>query len=182
MIPWRLIGLAGLVAIVAFAGWRLYERGYDAGVRAEYSKRLEALRVTEAIMNEAREDWFWRAFDIDMELKTKNAQIRTVTNVIREEIPIYVTPEVDTQYPLPNSFVWLHDAAASGRPVAGLPVRAGEPHGVAEGIELSDTAELFNANYAVCRGNAEQLKAFQQWATDLEDWWGELQQSWPGGE
>jgi len=180
-LPWKLLGVALLVAAAMFAWQRQYNRGYAAGRAFEQNQNQIALNRAAIVLKEAEEDWFWRSFNIGMRLATQQTKIEVVTNVIREEIPIYITPEVDTQYPLPNSFVWLHDAAASGRSVAELPSRPGEPAGVATEFTLSDTTQLLNANYAVCKYNAAQLEALQQWARDMEDWWAELRESWPNG-
>lgn len=179
---WRIIGGVGAVGLVLFVGWRLYENGYDAGQQAEFALRQEALAEAEKLKNEAEASWQQRVAELEMLLGAKIETVREVTNVIREEIPVFITEEVNSACTLPNGFVWLHDAAASGRPVAELPIRSGEFDGAAGGIELSDTAELLNDNYGVCRRNAIRLQEFQQYAKEVEDWWLDYTQSFGGEE
>ncbi|MEJ0043185.1 MAG: hypothetical protein WDM81_13655 [Rhizomicrobium sp.] len=87
-------------------------------------------------------------------------QIRTVTQTIVKEVPIYVPASVDRD--LPNGFVRLWDDAATGDRQP-LPGPAGQPDDAASGVKLSQAGTVLAENYGTCRGIAQQL-------IDLQDW------------
>lgn len=86
------------------------------------------------------------------------AQTRTIYQTITKEVPVYVTPETDRLFPLPNGFVRLHDAAAQ-RSLPGPPALT---DGEASGIAASAAATVIASNYEACYANREQLEALQQ--------------------
>lgn len=86
--------------------------------------------------------------------------VQGTTTVIRQEIPRYVTPETDRRYLLPNGFVWLHDAAATG---VSPGQRTGDPDAPSEAVATSRALDVIVSNYGICHENAEQLTALQEW-------------------
>jgi hypothetical protein len=126
---------------------------------AAAGKRARAVEATEAANNDA-------AVKADTAAQTR---IVVQTRTLVKEIPTYVTPAIDARYPLPWSFVWVHDAAASGStqlPPVGTPAaRAGD---APSGVTPSAAGAVIAANYADCRADAQQLISIQAlWARQV---------------
>lgn len=105
----------------------------------------------------------------------RQTKIRTETETVVREVTHYVPVDVDRSVVIPWGFVRVLDAAASGAgDPAGLPVGAGQPDSAASDVSLSEIAALSAANDGACRANAEQLAALEQWARDVERWYGDV--------
>jgi hypothetical protein len=84
-------------------------------------------------------------------------RVRTVHvagEAIIKEVPVYVPSDSPA---LPGGFRVLHDAAVGELPD---PARAAD----APAVPAQDVAATVAANYLICRENAEQLMALQEWA------------------
>ena len=108
---------------------------------------------------------------IDTRVVAAQARVVTVTRIITEQVPVYVTPLADHRCIVPVGFVRIHDAAAGGVPP--LPFGAGQSADAASGIGLSTVAETLTSNYAIANTCAVQLKGWQ-------DWYVAQSAAWPG--
>lgn len=91
------------------------------------------------------------------------ARVRTFTRTIIEKVPVYVSRKADSRCVVPNGFVRMLDAAASGSDPASLPGTSGESDDAPSGIGLSQIATLSAENDGRYRAVAEELKALQAW-------------------
>lgn len=108
--------------------------------------------------------------DVGARVETVRAETRIVYQTITERIPVYVTPEIDRDYPVPVGFVRLHDAAAGGS-AATLPDGAGEPADAPSGVPLSSAAATIVGNYASCTDDRARLKGWQDWYAEQRAAW-----------
>lgn len=160
---WKGYALMAAVMLAAgFAsGWTV--RDWKAG--REDANRAEAQIVyRDRIIEREREQ-----ADVTSAVETKAAeaqvQIRTVTQTIIKEVPVYVPAEADAACVVPRGAVVLLNAAAAGEP---LPESAGEPDAAAanaapSGIALSRLVGVTAENYGSYQSVARQL-------VDLQDW------------
>lgn len=152
---------AAMLAIGFGAGWTV--RDWKAA--ADHAGELtEKVRTVERIVYRERAQ-----ADVTSAVETKAAeaqvQIRTVTQTIIKEVPVYVSPETDARFALPVGLVRVHDAAAAGHP---LPESSGQPDDAAGNAQPSDIppsrlAATIAANYGVCLADAARFSALQDW-------------------
>jgi hypothetical protein len=152
---WKLsIALALAAAVGGFAGgWKL--RDWQGA-----AAQLAAARTAIAVVQHQA------AVGQQVAVADQRAQdrVRTVTRILIQKVPEYVTPTADARFPLPWGFVRLHDAAAAG---ALLPAAAAGSDGADDapsGVAASAAAAVIVANYGDCRADQERLAAFQAWA------------------
>ena len=88
--------------------------------------------------------------------------VREKGQTIVKEVPVYVPVQADAACSVNRGFVRLHDAATAGD----LPKPAGDADAAASGVALSAVAGTVADNYRICRENAEQLTALQDWAIE----------------
>jgi len=153
---------AALMLAAGFAsGWTV--RDWKAG--REDATRAEAQIVYRDRIIERERD----QADVTSAVETKAAevqvQIRTVTQTIIKEVPVYVSPETDARFALPVGLVRVHDAAAAGHP---LPESSGQSDDAAGNAQPSDIppsrlAATIAANYGVCLADAARFSALQDW-------------------
>ncbi len=108
--------------------------------------------------------------DVGQAVEAARVETRIVYRTITERIPVYVTPEIDRDYPVPVGFVRLHDAAAAGSAPA-LPDGSGEPADAPSGIPLSAVAATVFPNYADCADDRARLKGWQDWYAEQRAAW-----------
>lgn len=94
---------------------------------------------------------------------TTQTDIRWRTKTIVHEVPTYVTPEIDARYLVPVGLERVHDAAALGRPISGLPDAAGRPDDAASNFTASQLGERIAANYGECIADQARLTQLQAW-------------------
>ncbi len=99
-------------------------------------------------------------------------QIRTVTETLVKEVPVYVTVEADRQCTVPLGFVRVLDAAAAGRGTP-VPDPAGQPNDAPSGLELSAVAASVTGNYGTYAEVARQLTDLQNWVRTQQALWRE---------
>lgn len=105
----------------------------------------------------------------------QQAKIRTQIQTLTREVTKYVPVEVDRGVVIPWGFVRVLDGAATGAgDPSAISVGAGESDTAASDVTLSEIAALSAANDGACRANAEQLAALEQWAGEVEQWYGDL--------
>lgn len=110
--------------------------------------------------------------DVGAAVEVRRGATRIVYQTITERVPVYVTPEIDRDYPVPVGFVRLHDAAAAGS-TAALPDRAGEPADAPSGVPLSAVADTVVGNYASCTDDRSRLAGWIEW-------YGQQRAAWDG--
>lgn len=84
------------------------------------------------------------------------------TQILTQEVPVYVTPKSDADCVVPLGFVRLHDAAASGDP-ASLPGPAGGSLQAASGVPLSAVAATVIGNYGVAYDWRAEALTWRDW-------------------
>lgn len=109
--------------------------------------------------------------DVGQAVEAARVETRVVYRTITERIPVYVTPEIDRDYPVPVGFVRLHDAAAAGGSAPTLSDRPGEPADAPSGIPLSAVADTVTGNYAGCADDRARLKGWQDWYAEQRAAW-----------
>lgn len=80
---------------------------------------------------------------------------------IVKQVKVYVPKILDARYQLPNGFVMLHDAAATGVP---LPESASSVLAQPSPVAISTAADVIASNYQLCRTEREKYEALWQWA------------------
>jgi hypothetical protein len=105
---------------------------------------------------------------------TAQQKITVHTVTITKEVPIYVTPQIDTVVVpcIPYGLVRVLDAAAlatADNPVtpADLALPTGQSDDACTGIKASDLAASIAANYGIAKQNAEQLDALEAEVTKI---------------
>lgn len=164
----RLAGWKGYVAVASLAlavglagGWTL--RDWKAGADAEKAAKAQVREVVRVVEREREQGDVTSA--VEARAAETQVQIRTVTQTIIKEVPIYVTAEADARFALPAGLVRVHDAAATGQP---LSEPSGQPDDAARNLEASDIAPSWLAatiaeNYGTCRSDQARLADLQDW-------------------
>lgn len=160
---WKGYALAvGVALAIGFAGgWTV--RDWKAGADATDAAKAETREVVRVV--ERERDQADVTSEVEARASETQVQIRTVTQTIIKEVPIYVPAEADTRYALPVGLVRVHDAAATGQP---LPEPSGEPDDAARNLEPSDIAPSWLAatiaqNYGTCLSDQARLGDLQEW-------------------
>lgn len=119
--------------------------GFSRGIRHE--REAEAKRISSAVKVvrkvEAKADAI--STKTDDHVAKREVEIRTVTKTLIKEVKVYVTPEIDSRYLLPNSAVWLHDQAALG--VSEIPAHPGQLPDAPSRVPLSTFTGTVIENY-----------------------------------
>lgn len=89
----------------------------------------------------------------------QEAKIKTVTQTIIKEVPVYVTKQDDARCVINNGFVRLHDAEAKGELPGGPAGTDADP----SGIGLSEVAKTVTRNYGTCHLAFTRLDEWQAW-------------------
>jgi hypothetical protein len=102
---------------------------------------------------------------VEAEATLQQERIRTVTQTIIREVPVYVSPETDARFPVPVGLVRVHDAAAAGDP---LPEPSSEPddapgNAEASTVTASQLALTLTENYGVCTAELARFGKLQDW-------------------
>jgi len=85
-----------------------------------------------------------------------------VVREVHDTIIQKITTKDDIMCTVPESFVWLHDAAAQNT----VPDPATRVDGTASGINLSEAEKVIVDNYEKYHLVSEQLKALQEWVSE----------------
>lgn len=154
IVPWycRLAALAVLaVALIGF-GWI---KGAEHGERKLEAAQAKALKEGARIVT-VRGAVTERVVTEYLPAITK---IKTITETIVKEVPVYVSP---TDPDLSPGFRVLHDASAAGR----VPDAASIPNAAA--VPAQDLAATLTENYGACLANAKRLEGLQEWVTEQQ--------------
>ena len=171
--------------VAALAGWKGYVAVLMIGLTlgAAGTWKVRDWRAAEAALKVARADL--RAAievgrrtqgaavitqDVGTAVETRRGETRVVYRTITERIPVYVTAEIDRDYPVPVGFVRLHDAATRGSAPA-LPDGTGEPADAPSGVALSAVTDTVVENSAGCTDDRARLKGWQDWYVQQKAAW-----------
>jgi hypothetical protein len=101
--------------------------------------------------------------DLQNQLTTALSRTRTITKTLIKEVPNYVTVKADAGCVVPLGFMQLHDAAAAGVDVSGLPGGTSGAVNAASGVKLSSVAATVVGNYGTCNATRQQVIGWQSW-------------------
>lgn len=162
---------AGVAAAVGFGGgWSLRDLIADKATATRDKLDAQAkAKAAQTVLRGAIED-VKTGDAIGRASAERQVQIRTVTQEIVREVPVYVTVEADRACPVPVGLVRLHDAAAAGV-VPAVPDAAAAPHDAPSGVALSSVSATVAENYGRCLADQERLSALQQWVRDMAANW-----------
>lgn len=160
---WKGYALAAAAALaLGFAGgWTV--RDWKAGADAADAARAETKQVIRVVERERDQA------DVTHAVETRAAktqvQIRTVTQTIIKEVPIYVPAEADARFALPVGLVRVHDAAAAGQPLSEPSGQPDDPAGYLEASDIppSRLAATIAENYGTCRADLARFADLQDW-------------------
>ena len=188
---YKLVGPVGAAALAACV-WLWFA---NAGLRGDLAAEVKAfadyklvqvgtLNTAVMVALEAEREATAIAHQAELEAVAADREIEIVTETIIREVEVFVTEEVDTNFPIPNAWVYLHDAGASGTAVAQLASGSANSDAASDAFTMSDTSELLAKNYGACRIDAEHLEGLQEYSNDIQTWWAGVEAAWPsaGGE
>ena len=132
------------IALVGFGGW--------------LQGRQDVLKDGQRIVERVVEKQVVVTKTIVKKLIETQEVVRTVHDTITQQI----TTKDDNMCTVPESFVWLHDAAAQNT----IPDPTTRVDGTPSGISLSEAEKIIADNYTKYHLVAEQLKALQDWVRE----------------
>lgn len=94
--------------------------------------------------------------------KTNVVKVKEVTNDILQQVETHIDKSIDTNYPVPNAFVVLHDSASQNQ----IPPSAGGAYEGTSDVKTSEVARTVTENYGTCYEIREQVKGWQNWYTE----------------
>lgn len=158
LIPWpyRCLALVLLATALISFGW-IKGAGH---VQAQWDAAVQQQTLQAAA---ARERQAQATVKVVTEYVDRVRVVREKGDTIIKEVPIYVPAQADAACTVNRGFVRLHDAAAAGE----LPTTTGDTDAAASDIALSVVATTVAANYQTCHETAEQLRALQEWASEV---------------
>lgn len=153
-----------IAAGAVIVGALIFQGGVSAGVDRE--KAANAKRVASAMKAVRKVEAGAVAITAKTEAKTAErlVEIRTVTKTLTKEIPVYVSPEVDRSFLLPNGLVWMRDQAAAG--VSEVPAHPGELPDAASRVPASAFAETIVLDYGTALEWKEAALACRSWTIE----------------
>jgi hypothetical protein len=162
--PWLLVGI---VLAVAVAGWRGYEFGYDRSEAKHAVAALEQAKVVQALERRIAAI----TAEASRAAEEHQQQVQVVTRTIVRRIPVYVTPKIDRDFPLPWIFVRLHDASAQRVDLPAIPFATGQSDDAPSDITISRASTVIAENYGAADANAQQLADLQEWLRQQQAAW-----------
>lgn len=181
-LKFALIGAAGALAVGGLAGAKLHDAlihqphlSADAKVNARIDAARERMTAAGQRIGLARRD----------ALDARQAEIRTVTQMILKEVPRYVETTVQCPADVPGSnvpprvavadvsvgFGLLHNYAARGVAPPAAPA-AGIDLASPSGIGVPGVAATIVSNYGVCHAAIAEAGAWRAWHRDeFLPWW-----------
>ena len=165
--------LAGVAALAIVTTGVLYARAHwiDVGVAREQTAQAERLAKAKPAIVRVEAGGKAITAATDQRAAQRQVEIRTVTHVLKERVPVYVTVEADRRNDLPMGFVWLHDQAAAG--VSEAPAHPGVLPDASSGIALSAATDVIVDNYGTAHEWREAALACRAWAREQADLWDE---------
>lgn len=164
---WRGYALTAAVMLAVGFAWGWTVRDWKASADTARA-RIRAAEVRVAEIRDALDRERAQA-DVTTAIDTRSvadqARIRTITQTIVKEVPVYVPAEADLRYALPVGLVRLHDAAAAGLPLSDAPGQSDDPAGFLEPSDVAPSrlGTVIAENYGVCRADAARFSDLQDW-------------------
>ena len=124
----------------------------DANNKKEVARLSEQVKIAEQKAEEA-------SSAVEIKVVEKVKYVKGKTEYVVTKVPVYITKEVDRMYPLPNSFVVLHDAAARSE----IPSSSRDSIEGTSDVKISEATRTVAENYGTCNEIREQLIGWQQW-------------------
>lgn len=167
------IACAVSLALGAFGGWTVNGWRLQGRIDRIEKSYAEASRLAEERARKAERKAAEASAEADQKAVEIVERIRVETRTITKEVPVYVSPEVDTRFALPAGLVRLHDHAATGD-LSGLSDTARDPDaasGFAEPspVKASEFGTAIVENYGTCRADQARLNALQNWLLEQRD-------------
>lgn len=91
------------------------------------------------------------------------AKIQFIYKTIHDEVPTYVTPQIDRTYPLSNQFVRVLDAGALGLDLSKISLPAGQSDDSTSPVTSSIVASNQIDDDKICYETSERLSGLQAW-------------------
>ena len=164
---WKGYALTGglCLALGVSSGWTVRDWKAKADTAGDRIAAAEAQRVAIASALTRERAQADTTTVVERAAVAEQVRIRTVTETIIKEVPVYVTAETDARFALPVGLVRVHDAAATGRP---LSESAGEPDDATRNAEASSAAPsalaaVIAENYGVCLADQSRFASLQDW-------------------
>lgn len=158
--------LGGCLLIGAAGGWYATRVYYTREIAQTALAQQKAIVKASNDASAAQASADKITHDRDVANAAAQQKIRTVTNTITREVPVYVTAKTDAAFPLPCGFIRLHDAAAAGVEPAAISIPAGKSDGDGCDVAASAAATIIAQNYGLALGWQADLRAWAGWYTD----------------
>jgi hypothetical protein len=158
-----------LIAIVAcLALWGVHRLGVNAGVAQETAAEEARIAKVRPVVAKVETGGKAIAAEAQTHHEQRQVDIRWRTQILKEEVPVYVPQAVDRGFPLPDGLVRLHDAAAVG---AKLPAAPDRPVETASDVTASQLGDAFVDNYATCYVWQSEALAWREWYPRQAELW-----------
>lgn len=157
--PWKILGVLAILGGVFAYGYHKASVSVAAKYELKISKFESAASKLSAQLAAAQSL-------IEEKVLIK---YQTRVQVIEKERIVYqnqATQDVPAQNVLSNGWIYLHNQAALGLPADDNKAKDPTPSGVMDNQALGTVTD----NYGICKENAEQLKALQDYNSQLLDY------------
>ena len=143
------------VCSIALLAVSLYFEGSISNDQKWKQKVAELQKAVEVAEAKAKEE----NVRIETKVVERIKHVRGKTEVVVARVPIYLTKEIDAKYPVPNSFVVFHDAAARSE----IPTSTTSAYEGTSDIKISEVTRTVAENYGACNEVRQQLLGWQDW-------------------
>lgn len=163
--------LAGVAGLALLSATIVYARAHwiDLGVAREQAAEAARLKAAKPAIDRVEKGGAAITAATDHDTAQRRAEIHTVTKILKEEVPVYVTVEADRRCDVSGGFVSLHNQAAAGVPQ--VPRPAGIILDAPSGVPLSAVADTMVDNYGAAYEWREAALACRAWAREQADIW-----------
>lgn len=156
---WLILGAVAVV-LSGLGGFSLAWRLQDAKLANQRTldARAQTAAVEAALKRERDQNKI--SADAGKAAAEHQAPIQAHAQIIREEIPVYVTREADARCIMPLGAFRVLDSAATGLPVDPTLGGSGQPNDAPSGVDCSRFVDLVAEDFARYRAVAQQLTDF----------------------
>lgn len=163
--------LAGVAVLALLSTAVVYARAHwiELGVARERSAEASRLKAAKPAIDRVEKGGAAITAATDRATTQRLGEIRIVTKILKEEVPVYVTVEADRRYAVSAGFVSLHNQAAAGVPQVSRP--ASVVLDAPSGVPLSTVADTVVDNYGTAYEWREAALACRTWAREQADLW-----------
>jgi len=137
---------------------------YNYGVEVGSTKSEMAIQAYIEKINSLQSDLKKKQKQVEVQVVTEyKTKIKTIVKKEKEYV-YQATNDVPAQFNMSNGWVYLHDSAATGSDSDTTLSSDGSSSGIKDNQALGIIVE----NYSICRQNAEQLRALQEFISKTE--------------